>query len=75
MARSLNMSNNKITNLAKPTDDKDGVNKKYIDDNYLKLCGGTVTGHIILNNTVLTSQYQALSRTTGNAFFVPITNP
>ena len=61
--------------MAKTTDDKDGVNKKYIDDNYLKLSGGTVTGHIILNNTVLTSQYQALSRTTGNAFFVQITNP
>ena len=61
--------------MAKPTDDKDGVNKKYIDDNYLKLSAGTVTGHIILNNTVLTSQYQALSRTTGNAFFVQITNP
>ena len=75
MARSLNMSNNKITNLAKPTDDKDGVNKKYIDDNYLKLSGGTVTGHIILKNAVLTSQYQAISRNTGNAFFVQITNP
>ena len=69
------MSNNKITNLAKPTDDKDGVNKKYIDDNYLKLSGGTMTGHIILNNAVLTSQYQAISRNTGNAFFVQITNP
>ena len=76
MAGSLNMSNNKITNLAKPTDDKDGVNKKYIDNNNnLKLSGGTVTGHIILNNTVSTPQYQALSRTTGNAFFVQITNP
>ena len=49
------MSNNKITNLAKPTDDKDGVDKKYIDDNYLKLSGGTVTGHIILTNDILTS--------------------
>ena len=53
MAGPLNMSNNKITNLAKPTDDKDGVNKKYIDDNYLKLSGGTMTGHIILNNKSL----------------------
>ena len=61
MAGPLNMSNNKITNLAKPTDDKDGVNKKYIDDNYLKLSGGTVTGHIILNNAILISQYQAIS--------------
>ena len=75
MARSLNMSNTKITNLAKPTDDKDGLNKKYIDDNYLKLSGGTVTGHIILNYAVLTSQYQAISRSTGNAFFVQLTNP
>ena len=55
MAGPLNMSNNKITNLAKPTDDKDGVDKKYIDDNYLKLSGGTVTGHIILTNDILTS--------------------
>ena len=75
MAGPLTMSNNKITYLAKPTDDKYGVNKKYIDDNYLKLSGGTMTGHIILNNAVLTSQYQAISRSTGNAFFVQITNP
>ena len=75
MAGPLNMANNKITNLAKPTDDKDGVNKKYMDDNYLKLSGGTVTGHMILSNAVLTSQYQTPSQTTGNAFFVQITNP
>ena len=74
MAGPINMSNNKITHLAKPTDDKDGVNKKYIDDNYLKLSGGTMTGHIILNNKILTSQYQAINRNTGNAFFVQITN-
>ena len=61
--------------MAKPTDDQDGVNKKYIDDNYLKLSGGTVTGQIILNNAILISQYQAISRNTGNAFFVQITNP
>ena len=41
----------------------------------MKLSGGTMTGHIILNNAVLTSQYQAISRSTGNAFFVQITNP
>ena len=63
------------TNMKDPEENTDGVNEKCIDDNYLKLSGGTVTGHIILNNTVLTSQYQALSRTTGNAFFVQITNP
>ena len=41
----------------------------------MKLSGGTVTGHIILNNAILISQYQAISRNTGNAFFVQITNP
>ena len=75
MAGPLNMSNNKITNLAKPTDHKDGVNNKYIDDSYLKLSVSTVTGHIILNNAILISQYQAMSRNTGNAFLVQITNP
>ena len=75
MAGSLNISNNKITTLAKPTDDKGGVHKKYIDDNYLKLSGGTVTGHIILTNPIHTSQYQAINRGIGNAFFVQITNP
>ena len=71
MAGSLNMSNNKITHLAKPTDD----NGRCIDNNYLKLSGGTMNGNIILNSTLLLSQYQALSWTTGNAFFVQITNP
>ena len=55
MAGSLNMSNSKITNLAKPTDDKDGANKKYIDDNYLKLSRGTMSGNIILNSILLIS--------------------
>ena len=41
----------------------------------MTLSGGTMTGHIILNNAVLTSQYQAINRNTGNAFFVQITNP
>ena len=57
MAGPLNMSNNKITHLANPTNNTDGANKKYIDDNYLKLPGGIVIGHIILSNTVRTSQY------------------
>ena len=36
---------------------------------------GTLTGHIILENHVLASQDQAISRNTGNAFFVQIINP
>ena len=68
MARPLNISNNKITHLANPTNNTDGANKKYIDDNYLKLSGGTVTGHVILSNATLASQYQAISRNTGMHF-------
>ena len=49
--------------------------KKYIDDNYLKLSGGTATGHIILSNAVLTSQNQAINRYIRNALFAQITNP
>ena len=75
MAAPLNMSNNKITHLASATQDGDATNKKYIDDNYLKLSGGTVTGHIILNNPLLVSQYQAISRNAGNAYFVQIFSP
>ena len=57
-------------------DDKDGANKKYIDDHYLKLSGGTVTGHIILNNAALVSQYQAIKPKYWKCiFFVQITNP
>ena len=41
----------------------------------MKLSGGTVTGHMILSYAILTSQYQAISWNTGNAFFVQITNP
>ena len=70
-----NMSNNKITHLANPTDNRDAINKSYVDTNFLKLSGGTVTGHIILANYVLASQDQAISRNTGNAFFVEIINP
>ena len=75
MAGPLNMSNNKITHLASATQVGDAINKCYVDTNFLKLSGATVTGHIILTNVVLTSQYQAISRNTGNAFFLQIINP
>ena len=75
LAGPLNMSNNKITHLANPTDNRDAINKSYVDTNFLKLSGGTVTGHIILANYILASQDQAISRNTGNDFFVEIINP
>ena len=40
----------------------------------MKLAGGAITGHIILNNNVLASNHQALSRTTANTYFVQIHN-
>ena len=75
LAGPLNMSNNKITRLSNPTDNRDALNKSYVDTNFLKLSGGTVTGHIILANHGLASQGQTISRNTGNAFFVQIINP
>ena len=75
MARNLYMSNNKITRLANPKDNGDAINKSLTESNFLKLSGGTVTGHIILTNPMPISQYQAISRNTGNAFFVQIINP
>ena len=69
------MSNDKITHLANPTDNRDAINKSYVDINFLKLSGGTVTDHIILANHVLASQDQAISRNTGNAFFGQVINP
>ena len=69
MAGPLNMSNNKISHLANPKDNRDAINKSYVDTNFLKLSGGTATGHIILATHVLASQDQAISRNTGNAFF------
>ena len=75
MARTLNMSNNKIIHLPAPTADKEPVTKSYANNKFLPLAGGTFTVHIILSNALLISQYQAISRNTGNAFFVQIINP
>ena len=53
MAGPLNMFNNKITHLANPTDNRDAVSKSWTESNFLKLSGGTVTGHIMLPNPML----------------------
>ena len=71
MARSLNMSNNKITHLANPTNDTDGADKKYIDVNYLKLSGGTLSGKITYHDKYIFTGY--LSPGTGdivNAYYI-----
>ena len=58
-----------------PTGNAQPTPKSYVDTNCLKLSGGTVTGHIIIPNPVISSQNQALSRYPGNTFFVQIINP
>ena len=57
MTGSLNMNGHKIINLAKPTNNNDAANKKYVDDNkvdgsvFLKLDGtGLMTGNLNMNN-------------------------
>ena len=37
LAGPLNMSNNKSTHLANPTENRDAINKSYVDTNLLKL--------------------------------------
>ena len=57
MIGNLNAYNNKINNLAKPTNNNDAANKKYVDDNkvdgsvFLKLDGTrSMTGNLNMNN-------------------------
>ena len=50
------MVNKRLVNVEAPTSQKDGVNKSYVDTNFLKLSVGTVTGHIILSNPLILSQ-------------------
>lgn len=75
LAGNLNLSNNKIINVGAATSDKDALSRVVADGRYLKLAGDTITGQIFFNNNVLASNYQALSRTIGNAYFVQIHNP
>ena len=48
MSGNLQMINNKIINLANPTDNKDAINKTYVDTGFLKVSGGHITGSLIL---------------------------
>ena len=75
MTGDLNMGNYKITNLANPTNNTDGANKKYIDDNYLKLSGGTITGPIYLPSSSTVNTSQALNIIIASVFYVEKRNP
>ena len=54
MQTSLDLQNHKVTNLADPTDDKDAINKKYTDDNFLNKNTG-ITSDLSLNNNRITN--------------------
>ena len=47
MEGELNMNNNKITNIATPTNDKDAVNKKYVNDNTIEIFDESKNGYKI----------------------------
>ncbi|MEG0036921.1 MAG: hypothetical protein RSB82_02700 [Victivallaceae bacterium] len=63
----INMSNQRIRNVANPTDPTDAVNAKYLSDNYVKigdssdkalflsLSGGVMRGPINMNNQTLSN--------------------
>ena len=42
----LDMENNYIYNVEAPVNNDQGANKSYIDDNFLKLSGGNITGPV-----------------------------
>ena len=54
MAGPLNMSNNKITHLANPTDDKDAISRVFGDGRYVKKSGDTMTGDLALGDNYIT---------------------
>ena len=55
MSGGLNMENKKIINLANPTDDKDAVNKKYVNDNYSSSYGSNkMEGPLNMNDNRIT---------------------
>ena len=75
MTGSLHIGNEKIINLAIPSNNADAANKAYIDDHFLKLSGGTLTGTLYLEIVAHVTLDEALNVRAATAYFVQIGNP
>lgn len=75
MSGDLNMSNNKINNIVRSTNNFGVIYKQYVDDNFVKLSGGTMTGVLNLRQSPTISIIQALNYHAARRFFVGINNP
>lgn len=67
-AQGINLSNQKATNMATPTDLTDGANKKYVDDTalgYLKISGGSLTGTLSMSNQNITNLAEPVNNQDG----------
>jgi hypothetical protein len=62
------MGSNKITNLTTPTNNNDGVNKAYVDNNFLPLSGGTISSNLLCQN------YVTIGNTAVNSYPLEITS-
>ena len=60
MAGSLNMSNNKTTNVGNPTADKDAVSRVYGDGRYVEKSGDTMTGALSVPDLNLRLGYNVI---------------
>jgi hypothetical protein len=80
----MSMNNNTITDLADPIDLQDAVTKKFVDENYLFIGGGTMEGPINLGNNKITNLKTPLNNSdaatksyvdskTGGAQYLPLT--
>lgn len=57
----IDLQGNKLLNVSEPTEDTDGVNKKYIVDNFVDITGDTMSGPLDMTNNQLLNLPNATS--------------
>ena len=70
MTGNLDMNSNRIYNVAQPDGDNQPATKIWSENKFLDKSSGVMAGPLNMSNN-----NQAIRRSTGNAFFVQITNP